>query len=304
MDSDISLALRLQANDRGIYDEEIIKMLLDEHQKTQLDDLDEILEKDFYLNDSDFDENNISYSHNFHGFNNMFRIINNYVNTDSYEEINTNLQNQLLQTYNNQHVNQQNNLQPEQNPITQFINMFMGMGTEPISTQTYTFNFNGNNYSFSSATSNSNNLSDNISNNPLLSQFFGSGNINSASYNTNLTSPFFTNILQGLGNLGQLNFEDPVPVALTQNALENLKDQTYEEVLNNLKGKNKEISDEETCSICFSRLVEDKDNYKYCILPCNHVFHSTCIKPYLKDYDYHCPICRESCGEHEAKIEI
>ena len=49
-------------------------------------------------------------------------------------------------------------------------------------------------------------------------------------------------------------------------------------------------------------LSEDNDNFKYNCLPCNHSYHTECIKQYLKDYDYHCPICKKECGDHVAKI--
>ena len=175
--------------------------------------------------------------------------------------------------------------------------MFMSMGTQPLSTQIITMNLNGNNYPLNYQYLNSNNSS--LSNNSLFSTFFGSENL------SNLSTPFsFTNILQGLNNMGQFNFEDPVPVALTENALESIKEITFDEAKKYITDKNKEITDDETCSICFSLLSEDKDKYNYSVLPCDHIFHSQCIKPYLKDYDYHCPICRVSCGDHEAKIEI
>ena len=56
MDDDISLAIKLQAYDRGIFDEDIINLLIQEHERTQHDDLDIILRDSFYLDD-DFDEN-------------------------------------------------------------------------------------------------------------------------------------------------------------------------------------------------------------------------------------------------------
>ena len=215
-----------------------------------------------------------------------FDNLNNFSNTDSFEDINTQLQNQLAYNYNLQH-NENQNVPLANDSISQFINMFMNMGgpnanSMPLTTQTFTFNLGGGNVS-------------NVQT-PLLSQVFNGQNT--------FASQWFTGIFQGMGNLGQANFNDPVPVALTNNALNSIKDLTYEEVIEVLNEKNKTISDDETCSVCFSTLTEDKDNYKYCVLHCNHVFHSQCIKPYLKDYDYHCPICRESCGDHEAKIEI
>lgn len=97
--------------------------------------------------------------------------------------------------------------------------------------------------------------------------------------------------------LGQLN-QEPVHVALTPQALDQLAEMSYAEMKERLPN----LDDDENCSICCCPINEDTDNQVYTVLPCNHVFHSTCVKDYLKEYSYHCPICKAECGEHEAKL--
>lgn len=120
--------------------------------------------------------------------------------------------------------------------------------------------------------------------------------------NNNLINVFggFGNIFNQMGNLTQIltNMGDPITVTLTDNALDSLQNITYEQVTEKLPT----LDIEEDCSICFDKLNADTENYKYTILPCNHVFHSDCIKEYLANYNYHCPICKMECGEHKANI--
>lgn len=96
------------------------------------------------------------------------------------------------------------------------------------------------------------------------------------------------------------NFIDiePVHVALTTDALNKLHDISFDELYNKVPTLEKE----EKCAICFIELSNESHEYTYNILPCNHIYHSTCIKPYLSEYSYHCPICKEECGDHEAKL--
>jgi hypothetical protein len=97
------------------------------------------------------------------------------------------------------------------------------------------------------------------------------------------------------GMIGTLVNIEPVQVALTDTALQNLKELKYDEIKDT-------IDCDDACSICFSNLNEDSENNLYTVLECKHVFHSGCIKEYLKEYSYCCPICKNECGEHEAKI--
>ena len=37
-------------------------------------------------------------------------------------------------------------------------------------------------------------------------------------------------------------------------------------------------------------------------LKCNHTYHHECITPYLKEYNYKCPICRAEVGKAKYNI--
>jgi hypothetical protein len=114
----------------------------------------------------------------------------------------------------------------------------------------------------------------------------------------NMGSWISSSLLPDNNIYGMLNnvFNDNVKVTLTKNALDQLKDLTFDEIKN-------EIEKDEACTICFSNLENNREGEKYVLLPCKHVFHSQCIKEYLKEYNHHCPICREECGESAPKLD-
>lgn len=56
------------------------------------------------------------------------------------------------------------------------------------------------------------------------------------------------------------------------------------------------IMETATCSICMEDLKIDTDATK---LNCNHLYHPECIKSYLLNYDYKCPLCRSDVGNHK-----
>jgi len=283
MDTDIEIALRLQANERGIYDENIINLLLNEYRRTNSYDIDQILESSFYMEEDK--SPTIRYWFNSERYHNTINTLDRNVNDYEYELINNQLQNTLVQRYNlRNNINLNNNI--EQNPFMNLLNMFTGG------------NVNFNQYQIPHANAQMNiqiltgNGTGNIINPP--GNIFGNVGFNNAGVGTN--------IFQGFNDMlnNMLHFNDRVPVALTQDALDNIKDITYTEVLEQIPALEQEDTQ---CSICFSPLFENNEKYKYNILPCHHVFHSECIKPYLKDYDYLCPICKQDCGTHEPKLE-
>ncbi|XP_051135067.1 receptor homology region, transmembrane domain- and RING domain-containing protein 1 isoform X4 [Andrographis paniculata] len=52
----------------------------------------------------------------------------------------------------------------------------------------------------------------------------------------------------------------------------------------------------ETCAICLED-YKDRENLK--LLPCNHVFHATCVNSWLTKWATFCPVCK-----HDARVGI
>jgi hypothetical protein len=56
---------------------------------------------------------------------------------------------------------------------------------------------------------------------------------------------------------------------------------------------------EEKCSVCMTDMNTDE---QVCELPCGHTFHDDCIQPWLKEYNYKCPICRKEVGKPKHNV--
>ena len=72
-----------------------------------------------------------------------------------------------------------------------------------------------------------------------------------------------------------------------------------DEETNKLKKYKIEKKLEENCSIC---MTEMDINQEACELPCNHHFHSECVEPWLKQYNYKCPNCKKEVGKPKYNI--
>jgi hypothetical protein len=74
-----------------------------------------------------------------------------------------------------------------------------------------------------------------------------------------------------------------------------------EEELKSLKKYKSDKILDENCSICMSKMGDNPEE-ELCKLPCEHDFHASCIEPYLKEYNYKCPICRKEVGKPKFDI--
>ena len=96
---------------------------------------------------------------------------------------------------------------------------------------------------------------------------------------------FFTDLAQFMNRR-----MDPVPVVLKDDAYKKIQTIKFSEV----PGK-----DSGDCPICYDEFEPDTDVK---VLPCKHIFHPDCIKRWLTEFKHTCPVCKESSGDHEAKI--
>jgi hypothetical protein len=277
MSEDIIFAIRLQANESGIYDEEIIQSLIDEYYNKNFSDMSELIEDTFDVIDPRqiYSRNGIIYSRtspnyrtaidSFYRFNNAYD--GEIINDRAHQSLRRQYQVQNSPTPSNiLHTMPSSILHTIPSNIPQAAPSFYSSFSQLWNQQTPVF---GSTFTLSATPMNLGSL------NSLINQLGGGLNLN-------------------LNNM----FQEPVAVTLTESALNNIKDLSYQEV----STQSPNLDPNEQCAICFAKLTEDKEKHKYNILPCHHIFHTNCIKEYLKEYNYHCPICKEECGEHKAKI--
>ena len=93
------------------------------------------------------------------------------------------------------------------------------------------------------------------------------------------------NAINVLQNTIQPSYDEEledVLVTLDDNSLDNLKVKKIEKDMN------------EKCSICMVKIVKDDEVFD---LKCKHLFHTDCMKIYLEEYGYKCPVCRVELGK-------
>ena len=117
-----------------------------------------------------------------------------------------------------------------------------------------------------------------ISNQPVLPQEF---NLFTNLINNITTNNFYNNNLQ------------PVP-EYEEDVLVTLDDKDLNDLITS-----KASGNEDRCTICLCDIEEDEDIIN---LKCSHTFHDECLRQYLKDYDFKCPICREEVGKSKAHV--
>ena len=117
-----------------------------------------------------------------------------------------------------------------------------------------------------------------ISNQPVLPQEF---NLFTNLINNITTNNFYNNNLQ------------PVP-EYEEDVLVTLDDKDLNDLITS-----KASGNEDRCTICLGDIEKDEDIIN---LKCSHTFHDECLRQYLKDYDFKCPICREEVGKSKAHV--
>jgi len=111
--------------------------------------------------------------------------------------------------------------------------------------------------------------------------------VNPMQQNFNFNHGVFTQLFMNLMN-GANQMED-VSVTLSEESLKKLPIFEYKDVPK---------EDKEKCTSCTICLENYKENDKIRVLPCKHGFHPDCIDPWLQQYNYKCPLCRnETAGE-------
>ncbi len=95
-------------------------------------------------------------------------------------------------------------------------------------------------------------------------------------------------LINGFGGITTManTFQDVV-VTVDDNDLQKLKSTKLESKL------------DVDCSICMGQMDKDEMITE---LKCSHTFHTECIEPYLKQYNYKCPICRSEVGKTKYNI--
>jgi hypothetical protein len=99
------------------------------------------------------------------------------------------------------------------------------------------------------------------------------------------------NILNSIFNEleGNLNENE-----LTDNTFEDVIITVDENDIKKLKSIKLQSNIDNNCIICMENMIKDEIVTE---LNCGHFFHTECIEPYLKQYNYKCPICRSEVGK-------
>jgi hypothetical protein len=108
-------------------------------------------------------------------------------------------------------------------------------------------------------------------------------NINSHNHMVNIINSLFNGLESGVSGSGTMpnSFQDVV-ITVDDNDLEKLKSIKLESNIDT------------NCSVCMGHMVKDEMVTE---LKCSHLFHTDCIEPYLKQYNYKCPVCRAEVGK-------
>ena len=111
-------------------------------------------------------------------------------------------------------------------------------------------------------------------------------NTSSTVYSHNNMISLLNTIINELGN--QID-SDPITSSF-QDVIVTVDDSDLEKLISTKLESKLDID----CSICMGNMDKDDMSTE---LKCSHIFHTDCIKPYLQQYNYKCPICRTEVGK-------
>lgn len=263
MDSDIEFALRIQANENGIFDEEIIQQLIEECHKKDTLDVNELVENMFDIGtDDDF-----QYSVAGNEYISCIELLRKHMQRIECELINETSQRTLRQRLNANQVA----LPANPNIISQIASQLdqeifgNGQWFDPGYASQYV---------------------------PRRAYFPQStGRFPRRLIRSDYSQPFEMPI----GTFGE-----NVPVTLTEEALNKIEDLKYENIVEKFPNL---PNDEKCAICQDDLKNDSDNHLYNVLSCCDNIFHSDCVKQIFKDYDHHCPICRKSCGEHIAKFD-
>lgn len=127
-----------------------------------------------------------------------------------------------------------------------------------------------------------NNISFTINGNPLITDISG------PSVGTH------NSMINVLNSLMVSNGINNIPMSFAQSMFTDVVVSTDDKDLESLKTTKLETKIDTDCSICMGHLEKDEEVSE---LKCSHIFHTECIKPYLEQYNYKCPVCRAAVGK-------
>jgi len=158
-----------------------------------------------------------------------------------------------------------------------------------------TISFNGNTFTFNSQNPQLinllNNSGSNFINPPIIPNISGSVGPHASMFNV-------LNTLLGANHSNGFH-GNAIPVPVSQNMFSDVVVSIDDKDLDSLKTIKLETKLDTDCSICMGHLEKDDEASE---LKCSHTFHSDCIKQYLSQYNYKCPVCRSEVGKAKYNI--
>ena len=129
--------------------------------------------------------------------------------------------------------------------------------------------------------SNNNSLNQMMAQNMFQYVNFINGSLQNHWVNNPINHGSLINVINSLVNNNGQSFQNVV-VSMDDKEIDNLESVQLESNLDN------------NCSICMGQMEKGEFVTK---LLCSHTFHTECIQPYLKQYNYKCPVCRTELGK-------